>query len=117
MKLKFLKDIRKLAGKPLNPTIEHIAQFLNKGFLPICCLNLPALYGKAGYLGHFVLPTIVKENSVLFHDPGIQTDLFPARRNSLVSTEIFKEACSNDRFLVGLRATSGIRVNLLKTNT
>ncbi len=93
-----------LTGKPRTPTIKDIEQFLSRGYLPICCLNLPALYGEPGYLGHFVLPTKVEEDTVIFHDPGIQTNLFPGRKDSMVSKRRFQEAWSNDRFLVGLKA-------------
>ena len=99
------KNYSSLTGTPRIPTIENLEEFLQRGFLPICCLNLPALYGEPGYLGHFVLPTAIEQESIVFHDPGINTDIFPARQNSKVSRKQFEDAWANDRFVVGLKAT------------
>jgi len=94
----------KLAGKPKIPTLADLREFLHSGFLPICCLNLPALYGESGYLGHFVVPVKIDDEFVIFRDPGIQTQIFPSRPASRVSRQIFENAWSNDRFVVGLKA-------------
>ncbi len=68
-------------------TIEDIYTFLNQGYLIKCLMNLNALNGKPGYLGHAVVVKGYDENGLILHDPGL-----PARPNRHVTVEAFKAA-------------------------
>jgi len=92
-----------LAGTPKIPSIEDLKAFHQRGFLTICNVNLPQLYGESGYLGHFVIPTAIGNDSIVFHDPGIQTNQFPPRENSTVAVEQFKQAWASSNFVVGFK--------------
>ena len=86
------------------PTIEDLQSFISRGMLPVACLNLPALYGKPGYLGHFVLVRSVTSDAVSFDDPGISTAEFPGRKGSTVNIEVFRHAWAIDRFVFAVGA-------------
>lgn len=70
--LKFAKKFAKKA--PLEcriPSFDDIGDLLNKGFLLITNINAAALYGHAGYSGHFVVVFGCDERTLTIHDPGL----------------------------------------------
>lgn len=69
------------------PTVEDIHQYLQKGYLIKCAVNLNALLGKPGYLNHAVVVKGITDSEVILHDPGL-----PARPNVRVSMPVFKRA-------------------------
>jgi len=88
------------------PTIDELRAFVSRGMLPICCLNLPALYGQPGYLGHFILVVSVTDGTVILNDPGISTPEYPGKEGVEVSIDAFQQAWVVDRFVFAVGAAS-----------
>lgn len=69
------------------PTIDDIRNYLDDGYLVKCLVNLNALNGAPGYLGHAVVVKGYTDAAVILHDPGL-----PAQPNRHVEIVHFLRA-------------------------
>lgn len=72
------------------PTIKDVFEYLDKGYLVNCSVNLCALDGRPGYLGHAVVVKGYSDTHVILHDPGL-----PPRPNRHVPIDVFLDAWAN----------------------
>lgn len=69
------------------PTIDDIYTYLSAGYLIKCVVNLNALNGKPGYLGHAVVVKGYTDTELILHDPGL-----PAQADRHVKIMDFQHA-------------------------
>lgn len=53
------------------PTYENLECLLKDGYLTICNINASIISKRERYSGHFVVPTGLTEEKIIFHDPGL----------------------------------------------
>jgi hypothetical protein len=69
------------------PALEDIKRFLSRGYLVKCLVNMKALNGASGYLGHAVIVKGYDDDHLILHDPGL-----PPRPERRVAVTDFERA-------------------------
>lgn len=72
------------------PTLQDIIDYLDRGYLLRCLINLNLLNSKSGYVGHAVVVSGYTEHGLIVQDPGL-----PARPDRTVPFEDFISAWAN----------------------
>lgn len=85
---KLAEEFLRKGGKILyqTPRFKDIKNLLNDGYLIICNINANKIVNQPGYSGHFVVPTEVRGENIVFHDPGL-----PPAPNTKVSKKLFEK--------------------------